>query len=85
MLQDINYPEDKKNASFTAIQLYKQHIEQKTQEHPAYTFINNMYTNSPDEFYAKHHQKLNFIKKFLFENVIRKQMNNNVERIRDGR
>lgn len=41
--------------------------------------------NSPDEFYTKYKQKLNFIKRFIFENIVRKKMNNNIERIRNGR
>ena len=41
--------------------------------------------NSPDEFYAKHKQELNFFKKFMFEKIVRKKMNRNVDRIRNGR
>ena len=39
--------------------------------------------DSPDEFYMKHHQSLNFIKKFIFDKIVRKKMNANVARIRN--
>ncbi len=38
--------------------------------------------DTPDDFYAKHQQKLNVIKTFLFRNFARKNMNKNVNRIR---
>lgn len=38
--------------------------------------------NSPDEFYRKHGTNLSGIKKWVFETVVRAQMNRNVERIR---
>lgn len=41
--------------------------------------------DSPDELYSKHRQNLNRIKTFLFENVIRHQMNENVNKIREKR
>ncbi len=40
--------------------------------------------NSPDEFYAKHKQELNFFKKFIYETIVRKKMNENVSRIRNS-
>lgn len=40
--------------------------------------------NTPDEFYQKHQQKLNPIKKFLYQNIVRHLINRNVNRIRDG-
>ena len=39
--------------------------------------------NSPDELFAKHFQKLNAFKKFMFRNVIRHLMNKNVAKIRN--
>lgn len=39
--------------------------------------------DSPDEFYAKHQQKLGVFKKFLFRNFVRHQMNKNVKKIRN--
>ena len=39
--------------------------------------------DSPDDFYAKHRQELNFIKQFMFDKIIRKKMNQNVSRIRN--
>ena len=39
--------------------------------------------NSPDEFYAKHHQDLSWIKKKMFKLFIRSQMNKNVIQIRE--
>jgi|JI8StandDraft_1071087.scaffolds.fasta_scaffold56318_2 hypothetical protein len=41
--------------------------------------------DTPDEFYAKHQQKLGVFKKFIFRNIVRQKMNRNVERIRNGR
>lgn len=41
--------------------------------------------DTPDDFYAKHQQKLNAIKRFIFRNIVRNQMNKNVERIRNNR
>ncbi|WMJ72360.1 transglutaminase-like domain-containing protein [Cytophagaceae bacterium ABcell3] len=41
--------------------------------------------DSPDEFYAKHKQKLGVLKKFIFRQIVRHKMNSNVERIRNGR
>ena len=38
--------------------------------------------NSPDELFAKHFQKLNAFKKFMFRNLIRHLMNKNVAKIR---
>ena len=38
--------------------------------------------NSPDEFYRKHGTNLSGLKKWVFETVVRAQMNRNVERIR---
>lgn len=40
--------------------------------------------NSPDEFYAKHQQELGIFKRFIYKNVVRHLMNNNVKRIRNG-
>lgn len=40
--------------------------------------------DTPDEFYSKHRQKLNTLKKFAFQNIVRHKMNRNVERIRSG-
>jgi hypothetical protein len=41
--------------------------------------------DTPDEFYAKHQQKLGAFKKFIFRKIVRHKMNRNVERIRNGR
>jgi hypothetical protein len=41
--------------------------------------------DTPDEFYAKHQQKLGVFKKFIFRKIVRHKMNRNVERIRNGR
>lgn len=41
--------------------------------------------DTPDEFYAKHQQKLNAVKKFVFQKIVRHQMNKNVENIRKGK
>ena len=38
--------------------------------------------DTPDDFYAKHQQKLGAIKKFIFRNFVRQIMNKNVEKIR---
>lgn len=38
--------------------------------------------DNPDEFYARHGVNLNGLKRWLFQNVIRQQMNGNVARIR---
>ncbi len=38
--------------------------------------------DSPDDFYAKHQQKLNPFKKFIFRNLVRHIMNRNVQNIR---
>lgn len=38
---------------------------------------------TPDDFYSKHQQKLNAFKRFIFRNIVRHIMNNNVERIRN--
>ena len=38
--------------------------------------------NSPDDFYRKHGTNLSGLKKWVFETVVRAQMNRNVERIR---
>lgn len=40
--------------------------------------------DSPDEFYARHGVNLKGIKRWLFQHIIRQQMNGNVERIRRG-
>lgn len=39
--------------------------------------------NSPDEFFEKYHQQLMPLKKWIYQNIGRKLMNRNVERIRD--
>lgn len=41
--------------------------------------------DTPDDFYSKHKQKLNVFKQFVFRNIVRHIMNNNVERIRSGK
>lgn len=38
--------------------------------------------DTPDDFYSQHQQKLNLLKKWVYENYVRHLMNNNVERIR---
>lgn len=38
--------------------------------------------NNPDDFFSKHKQKLNFIKKYLYKKYIRFLMNNNIKNIR---
>lgn len=40
--------------------------------------------DTPDEFYAKHQQKLNAFKKFIFQKIVRHQMNRNVDKIRNS-
>ena len=56
------------------------------------TFIQNKGINqdfgvfdTPNDFYSKHKQKLNVFKWFVFRNIVRHIMNNNVERIRSGK
>lgn len=39
--------------------------------------------DSPDEFYAQYKQKLNFVKKIIFEKIVRKKMNDNIRKIRN--
>lgn len=41
--------------------------------------------DTPDEFYAKHQQKLNVLEKLIFRKIVRHKMNRNVEKIRNGR
>lgn len=41
--------------------------------------------DTPDEFYGKHQQKLNFIKQVVYRNIVRHLMNRNVERIRNSK
>jgi len=41
--------------------------------------------DTPDDFYAKHQQKLGAIKKCIFRKIVRNKMNRNVERIRNSR
>lgn len=41
--------------------------------------------DSPDKFYQKHGSNLAGIKRFIFKTLIRKRMNANVNRIRDGK
>lgn len=41
--------------------------------------------NSPDEFYAKHQQKLGVFKRLVYQKIVRHRMNKNVERIRNGK
>lgn len=41
--------------------------------------------DSPDAFYARHGSNLTGPKRWLFEHVVRHQMNGNVRRVRDGR
>lgn len=38
--------------------------------------------DTPDDFYAKHQQKLNIVERFIFRKIVRHIMNNNVEKIR---
>jgi len=40
---------------------------------------------TPDEFYRKHRQGLNFVKRLVFKHWVRHHMNRNVARIRDKR
>lgn len=39
--------------------------------------------DTPDEFYAKHQQKLDPVKKFFFRKIVRHKMNKNVKKIRN--
>lgn len=39
--------------------------------------------DTPDEFYGKHRQKLNPIKKWIFQNIVRHKMNKNIHEIRN--
>lgn len=41
--------------------------------------------DTPDEFYAKHQQKLGAFKRFVYRKIVRHRMNKNVEKIRNGR
>ena len=41
--------------------------------------------DTPDEFYAKHEQRLGAFKKFIFRKIVRHRMNKNVKKIRNGR
>lgn len=41
--------------------------------------------DTPDEFYAKHQQKLGAFKRFVYKKIVRNRMNKNVEKIRKGR
>ncbi|WP_411971387.1 transglutaminase-like domain-containing protein [Sphingobacterium sp. Lzh-3] len=41
--------------------------------------------DTPDEFYAKHQQKLNAFERFVFKNIVRHKMNKNVAKIRNDR
>lgn len=47
--------------------------------------INNDYGlfDTPDEFYSKYRQKLNFIKQIVYRYIVRHLMNNNVRKIRN--
>lgn len=38
--------------------------------------------DSPDHFFTKHHQDLNFIKKFFYQKIVRYLMNKNIKKIR---
>lgn len=40
--------------------------------------------DSPDEFYAKHQQKMGALKTFVFQKIVRHKMNKNVAKIRNG-
>lgn len=40
--------------------------------------------DTPDAFYAKHKQKLNAFKRFIFQHIVRHIMNRNVEKIRNN-
>lgn len=40
--------------------------------------------DSPDKFYGKHQQKLNWIKKVIYKKYVRHLMNNNVRKIRNN-
>lgn len=39
--------------------------------------------DTPDEFYAKHQQKLNAVERLIYRNIVRHLMNANVQRIRN--
>ncbi len=41
--------------------------------------------DTPDEFYAKHKQKLGTFKRFIYQRVVRHRMNKNVEKIRSDK
>lgn len=41
--------------------------------------------DTPDEFYAKHQQKINALEKLIFKKIVRHAMNKNVEKIRNGK
>ena len=41
--------------------------------------------DTPDEFYALHQQKLNAFKRWVYRTTVRHIMNNNVEKIRNGK
>ena len=41
--------------------------------------------DTPDEFYARHQQKLGALKRFVYRKIVRHRMNKNVEEIRNGR
>lgn len=40
--------------------------------------------DTPDEFYAKHEQKLGAFKKFIYKKIVRHRMNKNVKKIRNS-
>ncbi len=40
--------------------------------------------DTPDEFYAQHKQELGTFKQFIFKKIVRKKMNKNVRKIREG-
>lgn len=41
--------------------------------------------DTPDEFYAKHQQKLGRLKRFIYQKIVRHRMNKNVKRIRNSK
>jgi hypothetical protein len=41
--------------------------------------------DTPDDFYKEHQQKLNFLKRFVFQKIIRHSMNRNVNKIRNNK
>lgn len=41
--------------------------------------------DTPDDFYAKHQQKLGAFKKFIYRKIVRHRMNKNVQKIRNSR